>query len=108
VDFTQSANVSKCQNPGLRVQKLTFNPRGPLHKGLISSATPLPGLWPILCSETGMKTIAFKVHGKSGDFVRASLVPANHSEEAHFGLIDGAVIAFFLISVCSLGYLFLH
>ncbi|HMP83536.1 MAG TPA: hypothetical protein PKA41_12620 [Verrucomicrobiota bacterium] len=44
-----------------------------------------------------MKTIAFKVHGKNGDYVRATIVPANHSEETRFGLIDGIVIGFFAV-----------
>lgn len=55
-----------------------------------------------------MKTIAFKVHGKNGDYVRATIVPSNHSEEAHFGLVDGVVIGFFVVALGSLAFLFLR
>jgi hypothetical protein len=44
-----------------------------------------------------MSAIAFKVTGKSGDYVKATIVPANHSEEPRFGLLDGGIIAFFLL-----------
>jgi hypothetical protein len=47
----------------------------------------------------------FKAEGKSGDYVKATLAPANRSEEAHFGLLDSAIIAFFLVCVTSLVYL---
>ena len=52
-----------------------------------------------------MRAIVFKVDGKSGDYVKATLAPANRSEEAHFGLLDGAIIAFFLLCVASIVYL---
>jgi len=42
--------------------------------------------------------IAYNVSGKSGVY-HTALVPANHSEETRFGLIDGAVIVFFLLCV---------
>ena len=54
-----------------------------------------------------MSAITFKVHRKSGDYVKASLVPANHSEEPHFGLLDGGIILFFLTCVSGLIYLLL-
>jgi len=37
--------------------------------------------------------------------VKATLVPANHTEEPHFGLLDGGIIAFFL--TCATGLIFL-
>jgi hypothetical protein len=46
----------------------------------------------------GMTRIAYNVSGKSNVF-NTALVPGNHSEEARFGLIDGAVIVFFLLCI---------
>jgi hypothetical protein len=48
----------------------------------------------------GMTKIAYNVSRKSRIF-NTALVPANHSEEARFGPIDGAVIVFFLICVAG-------
>ena len=45
-----------------------------------------------------MTRIANNVSGKSNVL---ALVPANHSEEARFGLIDGAVIVFFLLCIAA-------
>ena len=45
-----------------------------------------------------MTKIAYNVSRKSRIF-NTALVPANHSEEARFGAIDGAVIVFFLLCV---------
>jgi hypothetical protein len=45
-----------------------------------------------------MTRIAYNVSRKSRIF-NTALVPANHSEEARFGTIDGAVIVFFLLCV---------
>jgi hypothetical protein len=47
-----------------------------------------------------MTRIAYNVSRKSHVF-NAALVPANHSKEAQFGLIDGAVIVFFLLCVAG-------
>ena len=55
-----------------------------------------------------MSAITFKVHGKNGDYVKAGLVPANHSEESHFGVLDAAIVAFFLMCVSGLIYLLLQ
>jgi hypothetical protein len=52
-----------------------------------------------------MSTLAFKVSGKSGDYVKPSLLPANHSKQSHFGLVDGIIVGFFL--VCAGGLIFL-
>ena len=54
-----------------------------------------------------MSAITFRVTRKSGDYVKATLVPANHSEEPHFGLLDGGIIAFFLACVGGFIYLLL-
>jgi hypothetical protein len=56
----------------------------------------------------GMKTIEFKVHGRNGDYVRPTIVPANHSDEPHFGLMDGVVIGFFVVLFGGLAFLFLR
>jgi len=47
-----------------------------------------------------MTKIAYNVSRKSHIF-NTALVPANHSEEARFGAIDGAVILFFLLCVAG-------
>ncbi|MGD0350795.1 MAG: hypothetical protein ABSB84_10880 [Verrucomicrobiota bacterium] len=45
-----------------------------------------------------MTKIAFSVNRKSGvRVVHTALVPANRSEQAWFGLLDGTVIAFFVL-----------
>jgi hypothetical protein len=44
-----------------------------------------------------MNAITFAVNRKSGDYVKATVGPANRSEEPRFGLIDAAIIAFFLL-----------
>lgn len=63
--------------------------------------------WPAVCLKKGMSAVAFKVRQKSGDYVRATIVPANHSEEPHFGVLDGVIIGFFLLCVGGLIALFL-
>ena len=52
-----------------------------------------------------MSAITFKVGRKSGDYVKATVVPANHAEEPHFGWLDGAIVAFFLLCAGGLVYL---
>ncbi len=50
-----------------------------------------------------MAKIAFNVNKKSGmNFIHSTLVPANRSEQARFGLLDGTVIAFFVL-LCATG-----
>jgi hypothetical protein len=49
-----------------------------------------------------MNQIASNVGRKSHGF-NPAFVPANHSKEAHFGLVDGAVIVFFLL--CFAGFI---
>ena len=39
-----------------------------------------------------MSEISFKVPGKNGDYVLTTVIPANHSEEPHFGTLDVAVL----------------
>jgi len=54
-----------------------------------------------------MAKIAFNVNKRSGvDYVHSTLVPANRSAQARFGLLDGTVIAFFVV-LCATGLVFL-
>lgn len=55
----------------------------------------------------GMSALAFKVNRKSGEYVKPSLIPA-HSKQAHFGLLDGIVVSFFLACAGGLIYLLLR
>jgi hypothetical protein len=48
-----------------------------------------------------MSTITVKVSGKSGDYLKVLPVPANHSEQAHFGVVDGIVVSLFVL--CATG-----
>lgn len=50
-------------------------------------------------------SIAFKVRRGSGDYVRASVVPANHADEPHFGLFDASVLVAALLVTGGLIYL---
>lgn len=54
-----------------------------------------------------MRAITFKVPQKSGDYVRATVVPANHSGEPRFGLLDISIVACFLGCAGGLIYLLL-
>ena len=54
-----------------------------------------------------MAKIAFNVNRKGGlNFVHSTIVPANRSEQARFGLLDGSVIAFFVL-LCATGLVLL-
>ena len=55
-----------------------------------------------------MSTLAFRVSKKSGEYVKPTLIPANHSERSHFGLLDGAILGFFLVCVAGLVYLLMQ
>ena len=48
-----------------------------------------------------MSTITVKVSGRNGDYLKVLPVPANHSEQSHFGLVDGIVVSFF--ALCAAG-----
>ena len=48
-----------------------------------------------------MSEISYTVRGKNGDFVKTTVVPANHSAEPHFGALDVAVLSF--VGLCLLG-----
>jgi len=48
-----------------------------------------------------MSEISYTVQGKNGDFVKTTVIPANHSSEPHFGTLDMAVLGF--VGLCLLG-----
>ncbi len=54
-----------------------------------------------------MSALAFRVNRKSGDYVKPSLVPT-HSKQAHFGVLDGVIVGFFLACAGGLTYLLLQ
>jgi hypothetical protein len=49
-----------------------------------------------------MNAILYKVHRKSGDCLKMVVVPSNHSEESHFGVVEGVIVGFLLLCVCAL------
>lgn len=53
----------------------------------------------------GMSAITFVVHKKSGDQIKAVVVPCNRSEESRFGMAEILIIGFFLASVGGLVWL---
>jgi len=57
-----------------------------------------------------MTKIAYSVNKRKGvNFVHATIAPANRSEQTRFGLLDGTVIAFFvLLCVTGLALLLKH
>ena len=48
-----------------------------------------------------MSAIVYKI-GKRGVCAKARLVPANHSEEPHFGMADGVIVSLGLLFVGAL------
>jgi hypothetical protein len=55
----------------------------------------------------GMSALAFRVNRKSGEYIKPSLIPT-HSKQAHFGLLDGVIVGFFLLCAAALIYLLLQ
>jgi hypothetical protein len=49
-----------------------------------------------------MSAIVYKANRKGGGYTKAAVVPSNHSEESHFGLVDGMVVGFLLLCVGGL------
>jgi hypothetical protein len=54
-----------------------------------------------------MSALAFRVDSKSGNYIKATVVPANRTAEPRFGAADGVIIAFFLLCVGGLVFLLL-
>lgn len=50
-------------------------------------------------------SITFKVNRRSGDYVKATVVPTNHSDEPHFGALDLGIVVVFLTGAAGLLYL---
>ena len=48
-----------------------------------------------------MSVISFRVRRKNGETIRTTVVPANHSEEPHFGAMDLAVIVIFCLCLLA-------
>ena len=49
-----------------------------------------------------MSAIVYRVNRKNGAFVKAGIVPANHSEEARFGVLDGVIAGALLLCAAGL------
>ncbi len=49
-----------------------------------------------------MSAIVYKVHRKSGDYIRGAIVPPHHSRQAHFGVVDGVIVTFLLLCLGGL------
>jgi hypothetical protein len=49
-----------------------------------------------------MSAIVYKVNRKGGNYIKAAVVPSNHSEESHFGVVEGVIVGFLLLCVCAL------
>ena len=60
------------------------------------------GRWPTACCQTGMSAIVYTVNRKGGDYIKATVVPANHSEQPRFGVADAVVVSFLLLCVGGL------
>jgi len=55
-----------------------------------------------------MTAIAFKVYRKSGDYIKASVVPPDCLAPAHLHLADGTIVASLLLIAAGLIYLLLN
>ena len=49
-----------------------------------------------------MSAIVYKVNRKGGAYIKAAVVPSNHSEESHFGVVEGVIVGFLLLCVGGL------
>ena len=58
--------------------------------------------WPSVCLIATMNVIVFRAIRKSGDYVSATMLPANHSEEVRLSWVDGVIAAVFLACVGGL------
>jgi hypothetical protein len=54
-----------------------------------------------------MNAITFAVRKKNGDYIKATVGPANRPDEIRFGLLDIAIVVFLLLSLGSLTWLLL-
>ena len=58
--------------------------------------------WLGVCFSPRMNAISFKMQARQGGDVKVSAIPANHSAQPHFGLLDAAIVAVFLLAVGGL------
>lgn len=63
-----------------------------------------PTLWLMACLVRSM-SIAFRVNRRSGDYIKATVVPSNRSHGSHFGALDGFLAICFMAAVGGLIYL---
>lgn len=54
-----------------------------------------------------MSAIVYTANRKGGDYIKARVVPANHSEQARFGAADAVVVSFLLLCLGGLACLLL-
>jgi hypothetical protein len=60
--------------------------------------------WPTACWQRCMSAPVYTMNRKGSDYIKATLVPSNHSEEPRFDLVDGVVTSFLLLCVSGLVY----
>ncbi len=54
-----------------------------------------------MLTSSSMSAIVYRVSRKNGDYVKTAVVPANHSEEARFGLADGIIAGVLLLCIAG-------
>jgi hypothetical protein len=50
-------------------------------------------------------SITFRVNRRSGDYVKATVVPSSRAHGSHFGVVDGIIAIGFLAAIGGLIYL---
>jgi hypothetical protein len=48
-----------------------------------------------------MSAIMYRVNRKSGDYIRAAVVPSNRSGQPHFSRAEGVIVGFLLLCACG-------
>jgi hypothetical protein len=87
--------------PILRILRYLIN-SVPLAKRKLPTGWEAVQLWPAACCQALMSAIVYRVKRKSGDYIKTAIVAANHSEEPHFGVVDGVVVSLLLLCVGGL------
>ena len=98
--FQSEVSNLRTQRRAQTDRSLRFNPKNGIRQVAVSG-------WPVLCLTRSMSALAFEVNQKSGDYIKATVVPANRTAEPRFVAADGVIIAFFLLCVSGLVYLLL-
>jgi hypothetical protein len=60
--------------------------------------------WLTACLVRSM-SIAFRVNRRSGDYIKATVVPSSRSRGSHFGAVDGFIMICFVAAIGGLIYL---